>query len=472
MNIREEAYDDFILGQDSRCTVSTDCRKTQLNNNIMVVGGSGSGKTTSIVIPNLLHLAHSNAVGVFTKWGMIREVSRVLQRRGYHVSIINFVEPEKSRFGYDPLSYCETEADIKQMAQAIIHEVPGMRNQTHDPYWNNAAESILIPVLRYVRNGHYKEGSSMKDALKLLDTLVVKESPRKDGGFFEVFEEDDKKQKKEQEQARKKEAEDKIYLLHKEFEHLADTDLVGNVAWASFLHLSNSASATASCVVNSLQVPLQGMFQPDIRRILANRKKFDFRKLMMPRTALFVYLSPVNMSHHRFVGLFYQQLFKALFELAERQPERRLPHPVHVFCDDFATGCHVPDFAGLISIFREKGISSIILLQSESQLEGMYGHSDARTIINNCDTYIYLGGMDYGTCEQVALRMNRSIADVLWMPLGMEVFFRRGQKPIVTKRYDLFTDPVYLGEVLGTGQEKRMRDTSALEFRKPGKERP
>ena len=68
--------------------------------------------------------------------------------------------------------------------------------------------------------------------------------------------------------------------------------------------------------------------------------------------------------------------------------------------------------------------------------------------------------------------MNRSIADVLWMPLGMEVFFRRGQKPIVTKRYDLFTDPVYLGEVLGTGQEKRMRDTSALEFRKPGKERP
>ena len=132
-----------------------------------------------------------------------------------------------------------------------------------------------------------------------------------------------------------------------------------------------------------------------------------------------------------------------LFEYAESLPYGKLPIPVHVLCDDFATGSRILNFPEYISIFREKQISVTLLVQSESQLESMYGSEDATTIINNCDTYLYMGGMDLKTGRSISERLNAPLEDVLYMPIGQEYIFRRGQRPIVTTRYNITRNEQY-----------------------------
>ncbi len=150
--------------------------------------------------------------------------------------------------------------------------------------------------------------------------------------------------------------------------------------------------------------------------------------------------SAVNPSLNAFAGLFYSHAVKELFEYAEAREDGMLLIPVHLLCDDFAVGAQIPNFAQYISIFREKRISVSILLQSESQLKAMYGEDDATTIINNCDHYIYMGGMDLITCRNIAERMNLPLSEVLYMPIGTEYLFRRGSKPIITERWHITED--------------------------------
>ena len=177
--------------------------------------------------------------------------------------------------------------------------------------------------------------------------------------------------------------------------------------------------------------------------MIATEKKVDFEKMATQKTVLFVSTSAVNPALHCFINIFYAQAFKTLFEYAESLPDGKLPIPVHVLCDDFATGSRILNFPEYISIFREKQISVTLLVQSESQLESMYGSEDATTIINNCDTYLYMGGMDLKTGRSISERLNTPLEDVLYMPIGQVCVFRRGQRPIITSRYDIMKDEQY-----------------------------
>lgn len=141
--------------------------------------------------------------------------------------------------------------------------------------------------------------------------------------------------------------------------------------------------------------------------------------------------------------MFYAQLFKNLFEYAENLSSGKLPIPVSVLCDDFATGSRISDLSEYISIFREKGISTTLLIQFESQLESLYSQEEVITIINNCDSYIYLGGMDIRTCRNISEKLNTTLEDVLWIPIGKEIVFLCGQKPIITDRYNILNDKRY-----------------------------
>ena len=140
--------------------------------------------------------------------------------------------------------------------------------------------------------------------------------------------------------------------------------------------------------------------------------------------------------------MFISQAVKELFEIAEKKPSGTLKRPVHISFDDFATGGRCANFPEYISIFREKGMSSTILLQSEAQLHQMYG-SDAITILDNCDSYVYLGGNNIDTAKSISIRLNVPVNEVLHMPVGREIVFRRGQQPVVTERYDVFQDEDY-----------------------------
>ena len=141
--------------------------------------------------------------------------------------------------------------------------------------------------------------------------------------------------------------------------------------------------------------------------------------------------------------MFYGHAFKELFEYGEEQPDGILPVPVELAADDFATGCPVPMFDQYISIFREKRISVTILVQSESQLSSIYGENETTTIINNCDTYIYMGSNDLCTARNISQRVNLPLEDVLHMKLGKQILFRRGAKPKIGQRYQIFENELY-----------------------------
>ncbi|WP_432647786.1 type IV secretory system conjugative DNA transfer family protein [Mitsuokella sp.] len=447
------AFDEFQLGTSARCRVSMDTHKTQCNNNILVVGGSGSGKTRSILNPMMLHLKYGNAVGVFTKTGMTHDIARMLRcRYGYKTYEIDFSTPEISIYGYDPLCHCSKDTDIEALVQSIIN--PDQRDSHADPFWEQSAAGLLRPVLRYVMR-HAAKKNKMQEALRLLDSVPFThldewgQSWEAATSLYTCTLKDGKKvwagEEKGEVEHGGLEAPDtirrlkKCYLLY-ELERLERRDPQGGNAWRS---LSQGAEQTSRSILQCLQIPLQQMFTETVRRLVCHKNQFDFEKLLEPKTVLFVYTSPVNPAMNALVSLFYSQLFTFLFERAERRLSRTLPYPVYVLCDDFATGCKVPNFAQHISVFREMGISATMLIQSESQLSALYGEKDATTIVNNSDTYVYLGGMDYTTSQKVAARMNKPVDDILHMPIGTEYFFRRGQKPIKTKRYNLLEDPDY-----------------------------
>ena len=133
---------------------------------------------------------------------------------------------------------------------------------------------------------------------------------------------------------------------------------------------------------------------------------------------------------------------------AEELPGSRLPIPLTAICDDFATGGQIPNFQHHISIFREKGIAVMMLVQSLSQLAAMYGNYGAVTIRDNTDNIVYLGGNDLDTADQISRRINKPVDEVLALPIGQEYLFRRGQKPLQLQRYQIYEDPLYRQEIL------------------------
>lgn len=398
-----------ILGEN--CIYSTDTRETGLNNNVIVCGGSGSGKTWSITEPRLLETKNSSVIVTLTKRRIVGKYALMLKKRGYTLLDLNFTNPLKSTCSYDPLAYINNNMDINFLSKAIVKSNHKNDNTSADPYWDEAAISLLSAEIAYVIMT--KNKASFSDVLNLHDRLAIEDN----GGSIWTS-------------------------LDKEFAYIAskEPNCYAISCWKSF---KNVPIKTASCIFGTLNTTLNALFSPELRTMMATKKSIDFKQLATKKTILFVTTSPVNLALNSFVNMFYAQVFKDLFEYAENRQDGTLPIPVHVICDDFATGGRILNFEEYISIFREKGISVTLLLQSESQLEQIYGAWNATTIINNCDSYIYLGGMDLKTAQSISLRLNMPLEEVLYMPIGEEVVIRRGQHPIITKRYDIIKNDLY-----------------------------
>ena len=401
--------DKVVYGEN--CIYSTDCLETGLNNNAIISGPSGSGKTMSITESCLLETYERSLVVTVTKRRIVNKYTALLKKRGYEVQDLDFVHPDKGDIGYDPLRQVKSYQDITFLAESIVKSNPRKERSNADPYWDDTAISLLSAEIAYTLMS--KKHPSFSDVLDMHDRLNFKE----DGGQISTSYDD-------------------------EFAALAKKDptCFAVTCWKSF---SMTPIKTASCIFGALNTAIDTIFSPDLRKMMSMSRQVDFKDLGRRKTVLFVTTSPVNPALHCFVNMFYGHIFKQLFEFAENQPNGTLPVPVHVIADDFATGSRILNFAEYISIFREKKISATLLLQSESQLESMYGTDDATTIINNCDTYVYMGGMDIKTAHHISVRLNMPIDDVLYMPLGQIVMFRRGQRPVITQRYNILENELY-----------------------------
>jgi len=324
------------------------------------------------------------------------------------------VDTSRGNVGYDPLQYVTSYQEINFLAESVVNADPRKLLSHADPYWTQAATSVLCAEIAYtlMKKGPY---ATFTDVLDLHGRLRITEDML--SGIETTVDE--------------------------EFRALEETDpdCYAIKCWKSLVQLPYR---TAGCVFSELNVTLDTLFSEELRRVMSHPRKIDLEHIGQEKTVLFVTTSPVNPSLNCFINMFYGQVFKQLFEFAEVQPNGILPVPVHVLCDDFATGCPINGFAQYISIFREKGISVTLLLQSESQLASMYSNEDATTIINNCDTSLFMGcPNDLMTAKHISIRLDLPLGDVLSFPIGKEIVFRRGQRPIITDRYDIQKDEVY-----------------------------
>lgn len=421
--------DRMILGENA--VYSTNCSKTGLNNNVLVCASSGAGKSVSIMEPRLLETFNSSLVVTVTKRRLVDKYKEVFKERGYNVLDLNFVAPEASMVAYDPLAYINSYSDITFLAEAVVKSNHRKESSHADPYWDEAGTSLLSSLIAYVLMTEDKP--SFASVLKLVDGLNVQES----GSGITTS-------------------------MDAKFERIAkkDSNCFAVTCWNSFKILP---IRTAGCVYGTLNTTIDTIFSPELRKMISDKKNIDFEQLATKKTILFVSTSAVNPSLHCFVNMFYSQMFKQLFEYAESLPSGKLPIPVSVLCDDFATGSKIQNFPEYISIFREKQISVVLLCQSESQLERMYGYEDAITIINNCDSYVYMGGMDLKTGQNISMRLNAPLEDVLYMPVGQEIIFRRGSRPLVTTRIDLSNHKEY--QKITDQYNKRICEVKSIERR-------
>jgi type IV secretory pathway TraG/TraD family ATPase VirD4 len=403
--------DRMILGEGDNCVYSTDPKVTGLNNNTLVVGTSGCGKTVSIIEPRILETYNKSLLVTVAKRKIPKKYKAVMKARGYNAWDLNIVHPSQGNVGFDPIQHIYSYTDITFLARSIVMANPQKKRARADPYWDDAATSLLSAEIAYVLMT--KENPTFDDVLDFHNRLTFEEQ---NGVIATNY---DKKFK---------------YLEEKDPAHFAVS------CWKSFKQLPIK---TSSCVFSTLNTMIDTVFTPELRELFKMKQQIDFEQFATKKTILFVTTSAVNPSSNSFISIFYSSFFKKLYEFAEEQPNGELPIPVDVLADDFANGCPVNKFDEYISIFREKQLSATLLIQSESQLSAIYGHERSTTIINNCDTYVFMGSMDLETGKNISLRANRPLEDVLYMPIGHEILFRRGQKPIFTKRYNIQENELY-----------------------------
>lgn len=396
-----------ILARDQ--TISNDTWVTGLNNNDLIIGPSGAGKTRGYVLPNLLQCTGSVIV-TDTKGNLCRQVGPLLEKRGYKVMEINLADCEDSPNGYNPLDYIRVAygecygQDVMTVAAALV---PVEISQ--DKFWDLAARSILAGIIAYVKERLPEQEQTMDSVIRLFCEMGT-------GRFDNIMRE----------------------LVE------IDPECFSAMQYRMF-----RASQTAEKMYASIQGILAEKLSPfsfsGAKFLLNHPKKIDLSRIGERRTAVFLHVSDTDRSMDRLASLFYTQALQVLCASADERKGNRLKVPVRLILDDFAAGADscIPDFDKITSVIRSREISVSIILQSLSQLEASYGHARAMTIINNCDHLLYLGGQDLETARYIAAKANRSATSILDMPLDGAWLFTRGEQPRQVQKYDLQSHPQY-----------------------------
>lgn len=418
--------DNLVMGKD--CVYAMD--ENQVNNNVLVVGGTGSGKTHYVLEPMLLHTENSSVVVNINKRILFDKYAPLFAERGYKVLDLNLAHPEQGNVSFNILRCLKSDKDIRDFAKNLVEASVGGKDKKNDPFWDMAAANLLAFILRFTQDCY-------KDPDFNYVLCIIQELSKAANIFYMMKETD---LTLETMSDAEKSTMDFLEKLDGYAEHAELTLANGYNTYRV------NAPVTRQCIIASLTAAVDGVFSRDVLYATTSlSRELSIKDLGEEKTVLFITVPPLNRSTHIFANIIFGQIVKDLFEYAEDKcPNGELPVPVRLLFDDFACGSVIPGFDKTISIIRQKKISVTLLLQDLSQLSSMYGDNQAQTIVNNCDNFVYMGGMDEKSVSKVSHLANQPFEDIYYMPVNKIVVIRRGnQAAVFTSRYDTEQDDVY-----------------------------
>lgn len=391
--------------------ISNDTWKTGLNNNDLIIGPSGAGKTRSYVKPNLMQCEESVIVAD-TKGSLIQEVGPLMRKKGYQVINIDFTDMLGS-YGYNPLDYIRKDKRTGKYSEKDIMSVAACLVPAHDlkePFWEKSARMYIACMIGYVLECLPEEEHTLEFVQKL-----YQEMSSNNDTFEQLFEN----------------------------LGLEDPDSFAFKKYRMFCDAKN-VRTTYECIRMFIAEKLDTLTFDGPLQLYKNPQRVKFEDLGRKKTAVFLTISDTDRSMDTLASLFYAQALQALCESADKDySDHRLPVPVRLILDDFATNVVIPNFDNIISVIRSREIYVSVILQSLSQLNAIYGQYRAMTIVNNCDNCLYLGGQDVETAKYIAFKANRTADSILTMPLNEAYLFTRGSQPKKVQKFEIKDHELY-----------------------------
>ena len=427
-----------ILTQTERLTMNSRPKdpKTARNKNVLVVGGSGSGKTRFFIKPNLMQL-HSSYVVTDPKGSIVVECGKLLQRNQYKIKILNTINFKKSHH-YNPFAYLHSEKDILKLVTTLIANTQG-DGKSGDDFWRKAETLLYTALIGYIYYEAPVEEQNFATLIEMINTMEVRE--------------DDEDFK------------NPVDLM---FEELAKRE-PHHFAVRQYAKYRLAAGKTAKSILISCGARLAVFDIAELREVTAY-DELELDTLGDRKTALFLIMSDTDDSFNFLISMCYTQLFNLLCEKADDVYGGRLPVHVRCLIDECANIGQIPKLEKLVATIRSREISACLVLQAQSQLKAIY-KDNADTIIGNMDTSIFLGGKEPTTLKELAAVLGKETIDTYntgesrgretshslnYQKLGKELMSQdelavmdggkcilqlRGVRPFLSDKYDITKHP-------------------------------
>ena len=445
--------DNIILTQTERLTMSSRPKdpKTARNKNVLIVGGSGSGKTRFWIKPNLLQM-HSSYVLTDPKGTTVLEVGNAFLKKGYRIKIFNTINFKKSMH-YNPFVYIHSEKDILKLVTTLMTNTRG-EGKGGDPFWDKAEKLLLTSLIAYIHYEAPEEEQNFATLLEFLNIMEVREDDEEFQNPVDLMFEDLAKQKPDHFAVRQ-------YRLYK-----------------------LAAGKTAKSILISCGARLAAFDIAELREITAY-DELELDTLGDRKTALFLIMSDTDSTFNFLISMVYTQLFNLLCEKADDVYGGRLPVHVRCLIDECANIGQIPNLEKLVATIRSREISACLVLQAQSQLKALY-KDNADTIIGNMDSQVFLGGSENTTLKELSATLGRETIDMYntsdtrgnspsfgtsYQKTGHELMSRdelavmdgdkcilqlRGVRPFLSNKYDLTQHPNY--KLTGDYDKKNLFD--------------
>ena len=376
----EKFQNNILLTQTERLTMNGRPAnpKYARNKNVLVIGGSGSGKTRFYVKPNLMQM-HSSYCVTDPKGTIVLECGKMLEDNGYEIKILNTINFKKS-MKYNPFAYIRSEKDILKLVQKIIANTKGEGEKAGEDFWVKAEKLYYTALIGYIWYEAPREEKNFATLLDMIDASEVRED-------------------------------DETYMnpIDRLFEALEKKEPT-HFAVKQYKKYKLAAGKTAKSILISCGARLAPFDIRELRELMSE-DELELDTLGDRKTALFVIISDTDDTFNFVVSIMYSQLFNLLCDKADDVYGGRLPVHVRCLLDEFANIGLIPKFEKLIATIRSREISASIILQAQSQLKAIY-KDNADTIVGNCDSTLFLGGKEKTTLKELSETLGKETIDL------------------------------------------------------------